>query len=386
MKKIFILHNIFAPYREGLFREISNLPGINLIVYYCSGKCPGRDWKVVPREYTYKVLKGVTVKHTFHVNLGIIYRLIKDEPDVLVVGGYAYPTAIMALLTAKKLKIPCVLWCATSLLENNIHAKSFWGKIKHMLKKTIIKLNNAYLVPGIRAQKYLEAFGVSEDKIYYMRNSFDLGFFAKKSKKIRERKNKIKKELGIDNGNVIIYVGLLKKSKGMMPLLESFRLLKDRELKINLVLVGSGPFEFRMRRICNEWKMTNVYFFGFKQKRDLPKFYGIADIFAFPSFKDAWGMVINEAMACGLPVVTTTQTGAAYDLIQNEGNGLVVKAGDFNILADAIYNILNKSEKEKKKMGQLSEKRIFSYTHRDAALQFLKAVKCLSKKINNEDS
>jgi len=372
-----ILHNIFAPYREGLFREISNLPGIELRVYYCSGKSPGRKWKIKPSGYNYKVLRGITLGKSFHINIGIITRLIKDSPDVLVVGGYSYPTAVIAIFVAKLLKIPLILWSATSLLEKEYKPRKIKERIKFKTKKFLIGLSSKYLVPGKRARKYIQQFGAPSNKIFIMRNSFDFNFFKKNSNLSSDQIKDIKDKLNIQEKELIIYTGRLKKEKGLKVLLKAYKEIKPLNKKIGLLVIGNGPQKKELEMFCSKNKLKGAYFLGFKQKKDLPKLYGISNLFVLPSYKDTWGMVVNEAMACGLPVITTDKVGASYDLICSDKNGLVVKAGDVDALKEAILKIFKKTEQEIEKMGRMSQEIISEYTHKKSAYQFLKAIKTL---------
>ena len=107
--------------------------------------------------------------------------------------------------------------------------------------------------------------------------------------------------------------------------------------------------------------MTNVHFEGFKLKNELEKYYRAADLFVLPTREDIWGLVIQEAMACGLPVISTDKCAAALELIKHGENGYIIPCEDVCLLEEYIQVIIS-SENIARKFGAKSLEIIKSFT------------------------
>ena len=377
--KVGLVHNVPAPYREGLFKELSSLSEVELIVYYCADAEPGYElkWVIKPTGYKYEILPGITLGRHFHINPTIIDKIIKSAFDVIIVGGYAYATAVLTMMVAKFTRTPLILWSASSLLEENHKGRWLKDRIKFEIKKFLINLSDAYIVPGTMARRYLESLGVCRQKIFIVLNSFDLDFFQKHSRLKPEQKKNIKKILGINEKKIILYVGRLVTDKGIKILLEAFSKITQKYRNVSLLIVGDGPEKAELQKLCTAKKMERVYFAGLRQKEELPNFYGISDIFVLPSKGDAWGYAINEAMACGLPIITTNMVGAAYDVVKHGENGLIIQDCTIDSLHGALETLLKYPEQKLREMGEASQRLIAPYTHKNSANRFLKAIRAV---------
>ena len=126
--------------------------------------------------------------------------------------------------------------------------------------------------------------------------------------------------------------------------------------------------------MCIENKISNVFFVGFKQKEELSQYYAISDLFVLPSTQEVWGLVLNEAVACGLPVITTDKVGASTDLIKDGVNGYVVESRNAEHLCDAMKKVLLDPE-VRSRMGKASKEIIENgFTINDAANGTIEAV------------
>jgi len=195
--KVGLLHNVHAPYREGLFKELSLLPEVELTVYHCASVEPGYEirWVIKPTGYKDEILAGITLGSYCHINPAIISKIIRNNFDVIIVGGYAYVTSVLAIIVAKFIRTPLILWSATPLFERNHKSRCLKDRIKFRIKRFLISLSDAYIVPGTTAKKYLESLGASPQKIFRVLNSFDLEFFQEHSRLKLEQKKDIKKNL-----------------------------------------------------------------------------------------------------------------------------------------------------------------------------------------------
>ena len=160
----------------------------------------------------------------------------------------------------------------------------------------------------------------------------------------------------------------------MDHLLDAFGELQKRcEIDTSLLLVGDGPEEGHLRKRSLSEGLKNVVFTGFQQKQNLPRYYVASDVFVFPTIGDPYGLVVNEAMACSLPVISTSATGEIYDRIEDGVNGYIVPAEDSVALCNRMEQLAHDPEL-RVRMGQASAKKIAGHTPEQWAEDFERAV------------
>src|SRR5699024_11074740 len=143
----------------------------------------------------------------------------------------------------------------------------------------------------------------------------------------------------------VITVGQFIYRKGFDILLAAW---KDLDKKYQLIILGGGELEGEYRRYIERCSYQNVFVLGFMPKEDLFKYYEASDVFVLPTREDIWGLVVNEAMACGLPVITTEKCIAGMEYIDNGVNGFIVPTENPGILHDKMeYLLMNDVEREK---------------------------------------
>jgi glycosyltransferase involved in cell wall biosynthesis len=181
----------------------------------------------------------------------------------------------------------------------------------------------------------------------------------------------VRAELDLSQGPVVLYVGQLIERKGVVDLLEAHRMLLADMPDAMLVLAGYGQLEPVLRRRVEEQRISGVRFTGHVAISDLPRYYVAADCFVLPSHEEVWGLVLNEAAACGLPLVTTEPVGAAPDLVIPGRNGFVVPSGSPRALASAIAGALQ----AKDAMGAESRTIVAGMTYRQNVEAIVSAVR-----------
>jgi glycosyltransferase involved in cell wall biosynthesis len=133
--------------------------------------------------------------------------------------------------------------------------------------------------------------------------------------------------------------------KGWFDLLDAYaKLNPEIRAIVGLVFVGDGAARAELERRGQLIKPGTVTFSGFAQKEQLAEFYALADALVFPTHSDPWGLVVNEAMACGLPVIATNVAGCVPDLVHDGINGLIVPVADAAELASAMTKLVNNDE------------------------------------------
>ena len=155
-------------------------------------------------------------------------------------------------------------------------------------------------------------------------------------------------------------------------LLDAFEQIANHQ-PATLFVVGDGPARARYQAICRERELTSVRFEGFRTQEELPRYYGIADVFVFPTHSDPWGLVLNEAMCSGLPVICSTAAGAAEDLMRPGQNGFVYEPGDVDALKRHMLTLLSDAEM-RRRMGASSQEIIKDFSPQEMAHSFGDAV------------
>ena len=172
------------------------------------------------------------------------------------------------------------------------------------------------------------------------------------------------------HGTTFIYVGRLWWGKGLNYLLDAYAMVQQRSAEpTSLLLVGDGPDEAMLRKQCAERGISGVVFAGFKQKPELPRWYAMADVFVFPTLGDPYGLVVDEAMACSLPVISTSAAGEIRDRIENGANGYIVPPEDSKALAERMLELAGDSA-SRRRMGELSYEKIKDHTPERWAADF----------------
>ena len=165
--------------------------------------------------------------------------------------------------------------------------------------------------------EYARRYGADTKRIYYLPHCIDVDYFKNEHRKSKSNGQSLPIEFSKDTV-VYLYVGRLITEKGIGYLLDAFRLLRKKiQLKVSLLLAGDGAEEEKFKIKCKHEGINDVYFVGFYQKTELPSIYSLADIFIFPTLGDPYGLVVDEAMACALPVITTSAAGEIDSRVEN---------------------------------------------------------------------
>jgi glycosyltransferase involved in cell wall biosynthesis len=346
--RIAVVQNIVVPYEIPLLSRLATLPEIEMKVFFCAENYRGRKWRI-RHDFTfdYEILPGLTVEAAgfeSSFNPTIITRLIKYHPDVIVLSGgtYGNPTMMMGFLTGILRKIPIIY--RSDEEENARDASSFVAKILSVVvERAIIKHSRAIICPGDKARIYNLQRGATDDKIFISPyTTTDDTRFVERSEYYRLIKESIKDEFKIREEKLILFVGQLEKGKGLLYLLEAFRAVHELMNNVGLIILGEGSLKNELMNLCRQEGLNAIYFPGFVDGENKIKFYSISDIFILPSLVDLWGIVVNEAMLCALPVIISRAAGAS-EMVIDGLNGFIVKEGDSKELTNAILKLTNRT-------------------------------------------
>ena len=191
-------------------------------------------------------------------------------------------------------------------------------------------------------------------------NTIDNQLFVNYLNEYAGDREKIRRRLGVEGKVAFLYIGRLVEEKGISYLLKAFKRLKQENQDIALLLVGYGDGRKRYEEKCAQENITDVFFTGYiNSVKKLVKIYMASDVFVFPTLRDLWGFVINEAMVTGLPVVSTYESQAAQELVREGVNGYLVEPKNDYELYDRLTLLTTDSEL-RKSMGENSKRIIMN--------------------------
>lgn len=344
--KIAIIESVITPYEIKRFNLINDVLNNNLVIYFQNETDINRNWRIdlSNLKFKYKILPDIPVRikskdiFTLHINYTAFSELRKDFPDVVISCGWDSVAAYSAYIYCRKYRKKFILWSGST-----IHESSWRRTVSKPIVKFLIRNSDSYIAYGTRAKEYLMTLGAKGERIFMGWNTVDNSFFEENSRLTHEEKESLKDKSGIETRYVVLYVGQLIERKGVHDLIGAFSKLKKEVNDVTLLMVGTGMEEDALKKRCIHENIRDVVFTGFVNYYELPKYFGISDLFVLPSHEEVWGLVINEALACGLPVITTDKVGASADLVTEGMNGFVVKDSNSNELYSAMGKLIQDS-------------------------------------------
>jgi glycosyltransferase involved in cell wall biosynthesis len=290
----------------------------------CVPKEPGRPWdaatgsaqldaQTVPnftiRRRQARADVKAEVTRLIHVPVGLLPALARFRPDVIVTGGFSFPS-LMALVYAKVFRRPWVL-----VSEETSHGAAGITGAQRKLRRLLIRNATAFLAYGRAAQRYLVEAGARPEAVQYCAQAVNTSWWSAAVDAARGDAARLRDELGV-RGRVALYAGQLVPRKGVSHLLAAWRRLPAEVQQSNtLLIVGDGEEAEGLRRRAGEWRLAGVVFVGLQPPEKLAAYYALADVFVLPTLLDVWGLVVNEAMAAGIPVLVSQFAGCAEELV-----------------------------------------------------------------------
>lgn len=374
-----------APYRIPLLNYLNRLPNIQVTALLCrkygeieSKSDARRDWCF---DYQYFQSFMVRVSNPFAERAGLwlspgLWSHLGQNPyDVVIALGWTMPNTVLAWQYCKTHRRPVVVW------DDSIpHPPGRWKRRLMPVVQRYFGSFDSYLASSSWCRDYFVSMGAPREQIIFFPQIVDNDFFARSADALRPRRDALKQELGIHTSRVILFVGQSIARKGVVPLMEAFERVAQANPDVTLVTVGQGVLtsEMQARRLASHAR-DRIVIHPFVSQQDLPKFYALADIFVLPSFYDTFGLVINEAMASRLPIVTTNRVGAVADLVRDGVNGRVVAPGDVPALAEALTQLVG-NDALRAEMGKRAAEQIDRWSVQQAGEGFMQCINlCLGR-------
>jgi len=320
--RIAIVTNIMAPYRVPLFNELASRPEVDLKVLVAASTEPGRQWDWPDDiRFDYKIGCTAAVRlprgRVVYLAANLAGEIRCLRPTAVLAGGVAlgYP----ALLGARLAKSRFYSWSeATDLSEKATTPAWRWPA-----KGLLARLADGCVAASSATAAYYRGLGVPPERIHIALLPVDVGAISAAVDVARRDRDRLRRQLGVD-GVVLLYVGRLEKYKGVDLLLDAFVAARRQVPSLHLLLVGDGSLRDELELRAESLAPGRVTFVGFRQPRELPSFYASADVFCLFSRQEPFGAVLAEALAAGLPVISSRSAGATADLVDDGLNGRII--------------------------------------------------------------
>jgi glycosyltransferase involved in cell wall biosynthesis len=342
--KLVIVTEIIAPYRIPVFNALAQRNELDLhVIFLSENDLSLRQWNVYKEEikFRYDVLPSWRWRprgYNILINRGVSAALNKIQPDAVMCGGYNYLASWQCAYWARRHRVPLLLWSESTAADrrSGLH-------VVERMKARFLSMCTAFVVPGKSSFGYLRSRGIPDHRIFTAPNAVDVALFSSLAEQARRDETSVRERLSLPS-RYFLFVGRLVRAKGVFDVVDAYAKLDgDLRAKIGLVFVGDGPDRSELLEHIAQIKCRAIQFEGFVQREGLPSFYALADALVFPTYSDTWGLVVNEAMSCGLPAIVSNVAGCAADLVQEGRTGLLVTPGGVPNLASAMALLANDS-------------------------------------------
>jgi len=337
-------------YQAPLFRELAQQ--LELTVFFAHRQTASEQSKAgfnVDFEWNVDLLGGYD--HKFLQNrakhpdvsrfTGCDTPQIEDEIrqrkfDAFLVTGWYLKAHWQAIRACHKYRIPVMVRG-----DSQLGTPRGWFKqwVKEILYPRLLRQFDVCLYVGQKNREYLEHYGVPAERLFFSPHCIDNDRFSLLSN--QANRQKFRDSLGIRNDvYTVLFAGKFLDRKRPIDLINALQILLNRGMKVCGLLAGDGPLKLLL---VEQGKQQGVplYFLGFRNQSELPVVYKAADVFVLPSEgSETWGLVVNEALACGTPVVVADAVGCAADLVDSVDTGEVFSVGDIVGLANALQSVL----------------------------------------------
>jgi glycosyltransferase involved in cell wall biosynthesis len=356
--RVAIITNMPAPYRVPAWNRVAERLGENFLVIFCCHREPNRNWKIGDMKFNHIFLKeNFSVKRdgtTFvHNNRDVWRHLIFFKPDIIITGGYN-PTMLYAFaysLLKKKKHIPISDgWERTEKTLSPFHK---------LLRRFVFKNSNAFVACSVKGKDYYKSFSVKDEAIFISHYAI-----------IDSITTSIVPYEGREYD--ILFSGQFTPRKNPLFFIRVVNLLKQVRKNIRILLIGDGELKDEIIRLFKKYGIDFSYP-GYVSQEKILSYYASSKIFLFPTMLDAWGVVANEALTVGTPVIVSPYAGCAEELVIKEFNGYVLDLNE-QIWANHCMQLLN--NKEQWQFFSNNAVTIASkFNHTEAAAELIKACK-----------
>jgi glycosyltransferase involved in cell wall biosynthesis len=304
-------------------------------------------WDIPLTEgYDFELVANVASDPGPHKFLGLrnpmlLDRVMSWRPDVVHINGWAWLSHLQLLLALKKRGVRTLFFGDSHLLDGNTNGPRWW--IKSAALRRVFSWPTACLFAGSANRAYFETFGVPPQRLYPCPHAIDVSRFAEPAAQREEEAARWRSGLGIAaDRKVLLYAGKFEPKKRPTELMRAFVQLPDPSLV--LVMVGSGELQGEIDAIA-AGDPARIRILPFQNQSRMPVVYRLGDIFVLPSgFGESWGLAVNEALACGRPVIVSDRVGCAADTV-DASCGRIFRSNDWSEFGKTVAAMFGLSDK-----------------------------------------
>ena len=329
----------------------------------------GYAWRVVPNKRTSPSLRGFFASST-----PAIHSLLSEaKPDVAIITGWHALPLLQALWACIRLRIPRIVRGES----NGLRKRSFRTRVLH---RALLSRFDAFLAIGQANRDFYLQYGINPQRIFVSNYFIDNRRFQEQLRQIPDDRSDVRSGWGIPQESVcFVYVGKLEPKKRILDLLAAFDRARQINPSLHLLVVGDGELMAEARQKVKELDLP-VTFAGFLNQREITRAYLAADCLVLPSdFGETWGLVVNEAMACGLPALVSDRVGCWPDLVKEGVTGGVFPCGDIDSLTRQLLE-LSSDPARLVRMGTQATEHIRQYSVEQAVMGTINAIDFVLRK------
>jgi glycosyltransferase involved in cell wall biosynthesis len=336
-------------YQAPWFRALAAEPGVELTVFYAM--IPDADqqgvgfglaflWDIPLLDgYDYEVLRNVAARPSLSGFLGCdtpsIRRIVRERHfDAMILTGWHTMSSVQALRASRRAGVPCILRGESNALRPR-------RLLVRLVHRWLLRQYSAFLTIGKANERFYLDNGVAPHRLFPGRYCVDNDRLATEADRARLRWREIRAAWGVPEAAfVFLFCGKLIPKKRPMDLLHALARLEEvgqpRRHRVHVLMVGDGPMRGAIASLVKDRRLP-VSMIGFLNQRDVAKAYSVSDCLVLPSdYGETWGLVVNEAMACGRPAIVSDRVGCHPDLVVPNETGFVYRCGDVEALAGRL--------------------------------------------------
>ena len=361
-------HNMPTPYQVERWNAVARRGNLDLELWFCSRGGSDRSWRIDESafEFTHRYVPTPFLKLP-----GLAPHYYGLPPDLLtgrrradlLVSLYADPAFLAGWLAARTTGIRTAFRVLPTF--------DAWVRraaTKEWLKRLIFPRVDGFKVPGPEGAATAIRYGADPARIHVVSQSVDVAHLDGERRAWAARRDTVRAELGI-RGSAFLFIGRLWRGKGLDYLLDAYARLRDLPVPTTLLLAGDGMDEERYRAYVRDRQLPNVRFLGFVQQDALPRILAASDVLVFPTLGDPYGLVVEEAMASGLPVITTEAAGDIRRRLPDGIAGYVIPPANADALEDRMRT-LALDPVRRREMAEEAMRLVSSRTHEHYAADF----------------
>lgn len=355
-----------VPFYAQVYRDAS----FNLVVFYTQSSQVNNSTMDIETSIApqWDHLHGLEYPARFSNSVVSIWRqIVSLAPDCVVICGW-YPRSHALIALLLRMSGICIGVRSDNTLEHTNLAGLF-GRLKRAVMSLWLCLYQTWHPVGSLASSYLQKLSLQQKPVFFFPYAVDVNWFEEKSNLARCNCSRLRRELGLRENDYVV-LGVMKWSIREDPLTLIDALLKAavNVPSIKLLLVGDGPLKQEVADRFFQYPELLVAP-GYAEYSKLPSYYGIADVFVHPAKSEPYGVSVQEAMACGLPVIVSDKVGAAVDFIEVGCNGDIFPVGDVDRLKDLLVLYASRAIRLSNREPALRKAEEWSYSRTLAEFQ-----------------